>query len=397
MADTKRTTHIVHIDMDAFFAAIEQRDNPALRGKPVVVGANPKQGKGRGVVSTCSYEARKFGIHSAMPISTAYRKCPHGIYVCPDMEKYQNVSEKIYDILYTFTPDIEPISIDEAFLDVTGSYHLFGAPRDLCYRLKSKIKTDLQLTASIGMAPSKMIAKIASDLHKPDGCVIVQEHEITDFLRPLLINRIWGLGKKSVMKLHAFGIKTIGDMAERDLHELKAHFGAMGEYYWNFAHGIDASEVEVESEAKSISHEITFEKDTNYKREIKSAIMYLCEKVSNRLRRECIKAKTITLKIRLEGFMTYTRSKTVTCPTNYVEDIYAIICDLYEKFNGKKKIRLLGVKTSNFTNVATQLNLFNTAIYQKKEKVYSAIDKIKERFGSDAIYHVPQLKKRQPN
>ena len=191
--------YIVHVDMDAFFAAIEQRDNPALRNRPVIVGADPKMGKGRGVVSTCSYEARKFGIHSAMPISFAYRKCPHAVFLPVNMKKYEKVSARIFRILSEFTPCVETVSIDEAFLDITGSFYIFGSPQKLCIQLKSRIKEETGLTASIGLAPTKMAAKIASDLKKPDGFVEVSREKLLDFLRPLSIRRLWGVGQKTLI------------------------------------------------------------------------------------------------------------------------------------------------------------------------------------------------------
>ena len=189
--------YIIHVDMDAFFASIEQRDNPSLRGKPVIVGADPKKGRGRGVVSTSSYEAREFGIHSAMPISIAYQRCPYAAFLLPDMERYSEASRRIYRILYDFTPDIEPVGIDEAFLDITASYKIFGTPREAALLIKKRIKEETSLTASVGLAPTKMAAKIASDLEKPDGMVEVSREGLLDFLWPLEIRRLWGLGKKT--------------------------------------------------------------------------------------------------------------------------------------------------------------------------------------------------------
>jgi len=214
--------YIAHIDMDAFFAAIEQRDNIGLRGKPVIIGADPKAGMGRGVVSTCSYEARRFGVCSAMPISTAYRKCSHGIFLPVDMKKYGAVSESIYEALYDFTPHVEPVSIDEAFLDISGSYRLFGTPQQTCLLIKECIKEKTGLTCSIGLAPTKMSAKIASDLKKPDGFVYVERERLLEFLWPLDISRIWGLGKKSEKILRAMSINSIGDIALKDVNELIA-------------------------------------------------------------------------------------------------------------------------------------------------------------------------------
>ena len=245
----KKRRCIIHVDMDAFFASVEQRDDPALRGRPVVVGSDPKAGKGRGVVSTCSYEARKYGIHSAMPISIAYKKCPQAVFLPVDMEKYAEASAKIHEILYSFSPDIEPISIDEAFLDITGSYHLFGTPVETCRLIKEKIKKYTGLTASIGLAPTKMAAKIASDLDKPDGLVEVTEEKLLDFLRPLDVRKIWGLGPKCEAELQRLGIQTIGDLARMDPDHLTGTFGKVGLEFWRLANGIDERPVETEPEA----------------------------------------------------------------------------------------------------------------------------------------------------
>lgn len=382
-----QTRYIIHVDMDAFFASIEQRDNPALRNKPVVVGADPKNGRGRGVVSACSYEARKFGIHSAMPISIAYKKCPHAIFLPVDMEKYSIASREIYEILYNFTPEIEPVSIDEAFLDITGSYRLFGTPQKTCLLIKSRIKEKTSLTASIGLAPTKMAAKIASDLEKPDGMVEVKPENLLEFLRPLDIRRLWGLGKKTEEILKSVGINTIGDLAKKDAREMLRLFGKNGMHLWQLANGIDDSEVETDAEAKSVSNELTFDKDTSDKGEIEPALMSLCEKVSNRLRRENLKGRTITLKIRLEGFYTYTRAATIDSATNYVDTIFREIKGLYNKFDAnKKKIRLLGVRVSNLIPSRIQDDLFKEISSEKLEKVHKAVDRIKEKFGSGSIH-----------
>jgi len=385
---------IVHIDMDAFFAAIEQRDNPSLRGKPVIVGADPKGGKGRGVVSTCSYEARKFGVHSAMPISFAYQKCPKGVFLPVDMEKYGRVSQEILNILYEFTPQIEPVSIDEAFLDITSSYHLFGTPYQTCVLIKSRTKKETGLTASIGLAPTKMAAKIASDLGKPDGLVEVKPERLLDFLWPLDIRKIWGLGEKSQIALNKMGIKTIGDIAKKSQKDLTAIFGKNGIHFWELAQGIDEREVENESEAKSVSNEFTFDEDTSDRKKIESTLMLLCEKVSNRLRQDGLKGKTITLKIRLTGFETYTRAVTMTEPTNFVDIIYQEIKQLLDKFNAHgKKIRLVGVKVGNFGAGTSQETLFKETTDKKKESLHQAIDKIKQKFGEDALHRATVVHK----
>jgi DNA polymerase IV len=255
--------YIVHVDMDAFFAAIEQRDDPRYRAKPVIVGALPKDGKGRGVVSTCSYEARRFGIHSAMPIREAYRKCPQGIFLPVNMEKYEEVSRRIHGLLYSFTPDIEPVGIDEAFLDITGSYHLFGTALQTCLSIKKSIKEKTGLTASCGLAPTMMAAKIASDLKKPDGMVEVEDEGLLGFLWPLDVRKLWGLGPKLESALNNMGIKTIGDLAKRDVRDIESLLGKNGRHLWELSNGIDERTVETSSEAKSFSGETTFERDTS--------------------------------------------------------------------------------------------------------------------------------------
>jgi len=373
--------------MDAFFASVEQRDDPAYRLKPVVVGADPKAGKGRGVVSTCSYEARSFGIHSAMPISTAYKRCPGAIFLPPDMGKYEIVSNQIFQILYSFTPDIEPVGIDEAFLDITGSFHLFGSPLETCRLIKSKIRDKVGLCASIGLAPTKMAAKIASDLKKPDGLVSVEEEELTSFLWPLEARRIWGLGKKSEEALAVMGVKTIGDLAKIDVGKIIKEFGKNGEHFWQLANGIDDRKVEADMDAKSISNEITFDKDTSSGEKVESALVALCEKVSIRLRRENLKCKTITLKIRLEDFATYTRSQTVPEPTNFTDSLYKVIKGLYNNFNMKDRpVRLVGVKASTLVPADVQHSLFAEEGDSKREAIHGAIDVIKDKFGDGSIY-----------
>jgi DNA polymerase IV len=378
---------IIHADLDAFFASVEQRDDPKLAGKPVIIGADPKYGRGRGVVSTCSYEARKFGVCSAMPISLAYRKCPQGIFLPPDMEKYSRASRQIFQIFYSFTPQIESISLDEAFLDITGSHHLFGGPENLCRQLKSRVKKDAGLTLSVGLAPNKMAAKIASDLKKPDGLVVVKEEGLLDFLRPLAVEKIWGLGKKAGQILKDRGVKTIGDLAKKNTKELVNIFGKAGLEYWELANGIDEREVEPAGAAKSISNETTFSEDTFDKEKIERELMRLSDKVAGRLRRDELRGKTVTLKIRLRGFLTFTRAHTFGDPTDITDTIFKEAKKLFYAFDLKgKPIRLIGVKVSHFGLPDNQLDLFKLSGDDKKEKVEKAVDKIREKFGSKAIF-----------
>ncbi len=379
--------YIIHVDMDAFFAAVEQRDNPALRGRPVIVGSDPKGGKGRGVVSTCSYEARKFGIRSAMPISEAWRRCPNGVFVTPDFGKYSQASEIIHRIFYDFTPDIEPISIDEAFLDITRSYKLFGTPLDVCRLIKERIKAETGLTASVGLAPNKMAAKIASDLKKPDGLLEVKAGEVSEFLRPLDIGRIWGLGPKTANILREQGIHTVGQLADCAPTELYRIFGKHGPQLRELALGHDDREVVMENEAKSVSNEFTFEEDTAVEREISEALLALCDKVSSRLRADGVKGRTITLKIRLEGFITFTRAATIPFATNYTDVIHESVRELYGAFkrNGKK-VRLLGVKVSGLMPAAIKESLFEEEMNNKFEVAHKAVETIRGKFGRGAIY-----------
>jgi nucleotidyltransferase/DNA polymerase involved in DNA repair len=378
---------IVHIDMDAFFASIEQRDNPALKGKPVVIGADPKQGKGRGVVSTCSYEARKFGIHSAMPISQAYQRCPSAVFLPGRMRHYGEISGQIFSILRDFTPDVEPVSVDEAFLDITGTEKLHGSPRDAALKIKQRIKNELNLTASIGIAPTKMAAKIASDLCKPDGLLEVKREGILDFLWPLDIGKLWGVGPKTKDFLTQRKIFTVGDLAKIDQEQLYEDFGESGLHLYDLAHGIDAREVEENDEAKSVSHEHTFDVDTDDKKILYETLLILSEKVSRRLRREELKGHTITVKVRLKGFKTYTRAVTLPEPTNFVDDIFAKAKELFEGapvFGSK--VRLLGVRVSGFKELYVQASLFEDKKKDKKERMHKAVDLIKNKFGEKSIH-----------
>ena len=386
---------IVHVDMDAFFASVEQRDSPLLKGRPVIVGADPKNGKGRGVVSTCSYEARVYGVHSAMPISIAYRLCPGAVYLPVDMERYQIASEKISEILYSFTPDIEHVGIDEAFLDITGSHHLFGGPLDTCISIKSKIKEKLSLTASIGIAPTKMAAKIASDLKKPDGLVEVKIDALLDFLWPLSVSKLWGVGEKTKDSLNALGINTIGELARADLRKLIDALGNSASDLWQLANGVDTREVEVSHDSKSISNETTFEEDSLDKEKVTQAIMMLSEEVSDRLRENNFKARTISVKIRLRGFHTYTRSLTINEPTNFFESISATAKSLFDNFEFKDRpVRLIGVKASNLQPADFRESLFEEKKDLKIKDIQNVVGHIKDKFGNSAISRAAGLTRR---
>jgi len=377
---------ILHVDLDAFFAAVEQRDNPQLRGKPVVVGADPKGGKGRGVVSTCSYEARKFGIHSAMPVSKAYQLCPHAIFIQPHFEKYSEASRKVFKIFKDFTPHIQGLSIDEAFMDITTSAHLFGGPLETAKRLKERIRKDVGLTASVGIAPVKFVAKIASDLSKPDGLIEVSAGGVEEFLNPLKIERLWGVGPKTAESLHRLGITTIGQLAELSRQDMHDRFGESGEHFYNLSHGIDFRAVVEETDIKSVSHEHTFETDTANQEEILAVMLHLSELVSRRLRKYSLKGKTVTVKIRLQGFETYTRAVTLGERTNFTDVIFANSKKIFEKFfKHGMKIRLIGVRVNHFADAYVQDSLFSNPVDERREKIHLVVDKIKNKFGEDAI------------
>ena len=341
---------ILHIDMDAFFAAIEQRENPDYVGKPLIVGADPKKGKGRGVVSTCSYEARKFGVHSAMPISEAYKRCPKGIYVPPNGPLYSQVSKDIFKLFYEFTDLVEPLSIDEAFLDISGCIGLFGSAKSIGTQLKFRIYETQALTASVGIAPNKFLAKIASDLEKPDGLVIVEEKKIQKFLDPLPLNRLWGAGKKTIEKLNKDHIYSIGDLSKLPIEILQQKFGKQGSHFFYLSRGIDDRPVVPGHEVKSVSNEHTFLHDIYDLEILRETLLHLAEKVGFRMRQKNLHGRTIQLKLRYEGFETITRNKTLTDATANTELIFKIIWNLFESnYDKSRKVRLVGVGVSGFS------------------------------------------------
>ncbi len=384
---------IMHVDMDAFFAAIEQRDNPELRGRPVVVGADPKEGKGRGVVATCSYEARAYGIHSAMPISQAWRRCPEAAYVRPRGDVYAQVSRQVRAVLEEFTPQIEPVSIDEAFLDVTGTPGLSRGKRALAEAIARRIEEVTRLTASLGVAPNKMIAKIASDMDKPRGIVIVEPDEAQSFLRPLPTAKLWGVGEKTREILERLGIRTVGDLADFDQAGLVRRLGKHGEHLWNLARGRDQRPVEPPGEAKSVGNEHTFETDTDDLQQVEGTLMCLCEKVAGRLRAAGLRGRTVTTKVRFEDFTTLTRAKTADDMLDEETQIYAVaVRNLRRADIEGRKVRLVGVSVSGFEEGGEhQTSLFDRPAPgeagddEKRRRLAEAIDYIKGRYGDDAL------------
>jgi len=370
---------IIHVDMDAFYASVEQRDRPELRGRPVVVGGSPEQ---RGVVSAASYEAREFGIRSAMPMATAVRLCPHLIRLPVDMAKYQAVSRQVMDILRQFTPLLEPLSIDEAFLDVTGCEKLFGTAGEIAGQIKDRIRQEVGLTASVGVAPNKFLAKLASDLEKPDGLVLVEEHRIEDFLRDLPISHLWGVGKVTEEALQRSGIRTIGDLAQRPREELERRFGEHGTHLHQLAHGRDDRPVQPSGEAKSVSSETTFAQDTSDAEVLHRVLLRLSEDVGWRLRKSGLRGRTVQLKLRFADFKTITRSRTLDDPTDSDAAIYAAARALLARAGARRRlVRLLGVGVSNFAR-AQQRTLFDE---EPSATVDEAVDELRERYGRDSI------------
>lgn len=383
---------ILHLDMDCFFAAVEQRDNPELRGKPVIVGGLSN----RGVVSTASYEARKYGVHSAMPMAVAKRKCPGGVFLWGNYPQYGAVSKQIFAILARFSPLIEPLSIDEGFLDITGMEHLLqGSLRDYGKKLKETIRKETGLVASVGIAPNKFLAKLASDLEKPDGLVIIHPEDIQRVLWPLPIARIWGVGKKTEERLRLFGYRQIGDIAKADVNILEKQVGQrLAHHLLELAHGRDDRPVENSREVQSIGKEITFEEDLKSRGEAEKQLLALSSQVAWRLRRKGKNAHTVQIKIRLSDFSTYTRQKTLAEAACYDEDIFREVRSLFRAFKIPygSGIRLLGVSCSGF-DTPSELSLFDMEEKRKKERLYSAIDEIKAKFGEGKIGHLGEAKR----
>jgi DNA polymerase IV len=377
--------HIIHLDMDAFYPSVEVLDNPALKGKPVIVGG----GQERGVVSSASYEARKFGVHSAQPIAKAKRLCPHGIFLPVRMSRYQEVSKQAFEIFHRFTPLVEPLSIDEAFLDVTGSLRLFGPPENIAKQIKFIILKETGLTISAGVAPSKFVAKIASDMDKPDGLTVVRPDTVRDFLDPLPIKKMWGVGKLTQKLLSRLNIHSFKDLRLTPVKVLEHKFGKQGAKIHLLATGIDEREVIPEHDVKSIGHEETFLQDIVSLEGAQKELLALCDKVARRMRRKGLKGKTITLKVKYFDFVQITRSATLPESTDDGSEIYSVACHLINKTEvAKIPIRLLGVSLSQFgfLGSGTQLSLFDQdPSTQKRRKMNLILDSVHEKFGDKSV------------
>lgn len=389
---------ILHVDMDAFFASVEELDHPEYRGLPVIVGADPREGRGRGVVAACSYAARKFGIHSAMPISEAWKRCPQGIFAQPRMERYSELSRAVFAILRRFTDLVEVVSVDEAFLDVTGSRRLFGDGAAIGREIKRLIREELGLVASVGVAPNKFLAKVASDAGKPDGFVVVEPGKEAAFLAGLPIGRLWGVGEKTEEVLKRRGFRTIGDIARAGPARMRAILGDHGEGLARLALGLDERPLVMEEPPKSIGAETTFDEDTDDGERIRATLLHLCDRVAARLRAHGYEAAGVTLKFRDASFHTLTRARMLDVPSALPSDLYPVILELLDAAGWRKgkKVRLLGITAHRIvpSGRIRQPGLFDGKGEEKRRKVESAVDAIRGRYGKPAIRRAATLRRR---
>lgn len=374
---------ILHVDMDAFYAAVEERDRPELAGKPLIVGGTPQ---GRGVVAAANYAVRQFGVHSAMPAATALRLCPHAVVLPPRLDYYARVSSRIRGIFERYTPLVEPISLDEAFLDVSGSGKLFGPAVEIARRIRQEIRETENLVASVGVAPNKFLAKIASDLEKPDGFVIVEPDRVQEFLDPLPVARLWGVGKVTGRVFERLGVDTIGDLRKWPVERLQQHFGGSGEHLWKLARGIDERPVVPDRAAKSLSHETTFATDISDPEVLRAWLLELTEQVARRLRRHGLRGGVVQLKVRFWNFQTVTRSHTLPEPTDSTQTLWQAAAGLLATRLPPPlpPVRLLGMGVGGIDrSQLAQKKLFNDG--REEHALDAAADSIRERFGNQAL------------
>jgi DNA polymerase-4 len=402
MANDPRHREIIHLDLDAFYASVESLDDPEIAGKPVIVGGGGK----RGVVTAASYEARKFGVHSAQPLATARRLCPDGIFLPVRMGRYKEMSDRVFEIFRRFSPLVEALSIDEAFLDVTGTDRLFGGAREVARKIKAAVAAETGLTVSAGVAASKFVAKIASDMNKPDGLTVVPRGKEKEFLGPLPVGKLWGVGKVTETALHRMGVKTIGDLASVPADTLKKRFGGHGLHLHRLANGIDDREVEPEHEVKSIGHEDTYDEDIRDREAIVKELLSLAHRVSSRLRRKGYRGRTVTLKVKYHDFTQVTRAATLPSPTDDGATIYRTVLPLLKKTEaGRRPVRLLGISVSHFGEKRSpreewgQIPLFGQRPEPRPPssrgttardpartaKLNEAVDRIREKYGEKGI------------
>jgi DNA polymerase-4 len=381
---------ILHVDMDAFYASVEQRDRPELRGLPVIVGGVGN----RGVVCAASYEARRFGVRSAMPIATARRLCSQGMFVPVRMQEYAKIARQIREVLLDVTPLVEPLSLDEAFLDVSGHEPLLGPAPEIAQMIKERIRSETSLTASVGVAPNKFLAKLASDHGKPDGLVIVPPDRVTEFLAPLPVGRLWGVGAKCEKRLHALAVRTIGQLAALPQTVLTGHFGKSGRHLWELAHGRDDRKVTPDREAKSISTETTFPEDVGDRAVLRAWLLDLVDELAWRLRKQGVRARTIELKLRSSDVRSRIRSLSLRDATNVTDSLWRAAMQLFERSltDEMLPLRLMGVGASNLSRDGiVQGQLFGDEERKRGETLDRTIDAIRARLGSDAIRRGPPV------
>jgi DNA polymerase-4 len=366
--------------MDAFFAAVEQRENPALRGRPLLIGHDGP----RGVVATASYEARPYGCHSAQPMSVAKRLCPHAVVVPGRMHLYRQVSDEMFAILDTLSPAVEPLSIDEAFVDLTGTERLLGEPRAVAERLRDRIRTELRLTASVGLAPNKFLAKLASDMNKPDGLTVIGPGDVDRILPPLPVTRIWGVGKATAERMRTYGIATVGDLRKKSEAWLGEFFGSEAEHYFRLSRGLDERPVVADHEARSIGHEQTFETDLADPAAVKHVLLDQVEQVASRLRRHALAARGMALKIRFGNFQTISRSTTLPRPTDATTELWDAARDLFDRWPFQP-VRLIGATAERLSRGQGQMDLFADPGHDRRRKLDAVADRINQRFGKRSI------------
>ena len=377
-----------HLDMDAFFVSVEELFDPSLKGKPVVVGGRPDE---RGVVSAASYAARKFGVHSALPLRTAYKLCPQAIFLDGHPERYRDCSQKVYEVLRSFSPVVEMASIDEAYLDMTGTERLYGPPLRAAHLLHERVRVETKLNCSIGIASSRLVAKISSDQAKPNGVLWVMPGQEAAFLAPLDVRRVPGVGKVTEQNLHAAGVRKVGDLARMDERLLEKRFGKFGLALAGKARGEDAggwfdTEIGEDTGPKSISHEHTFSEDTAEMDLLESTLARLCELVGRRLREHGLHARTVQLKLRYKDFTTVTRARSIERPTQLDTELFEESRALFlRNWKAGVAVRLLGVHTTNFTESAGQMDLLDDARHERWQRALSAADRMRDKFGESAV------------
>jgi DNA polymerase-4 len=380
-ADSSWPRIVVHADMDAFYAAIEQLDNPDLRGKPILVGPNSH----RGVVLTASYEARPFGVGSAMPMAHARRLCPQALIVPPRFGRYREVSARIMRVFEDFSPDVEALSLDEAFLDMTGAEAIFGPPRAIGVKLKAAVRDATGLAVSVGISGTKYVAKVASGHQKPDGLTVVEPHEAKAWLAPLPVSHLWGVGKKTEPRLHRLGLRTIGDVAAADPRWLGRELGRAGSHFFSLANAEDPRRVDRDRASKSIGSEVTLEKDIRDSPELRRHLRRSADEIGARLRRKQILALGVRVKLKTSDFQILTRQLLLTRPTDVADELYLVAVSLLPEFAHKGPFRLVGLAAYELVEQQEkpQLDLFNSGA--RNRKLETAVDALTKRFGAGVL------------